>query len=137
MWCCGNFSTDCGVRSRNREILGHRHGQDGASIASIKVVERLRPEPPILRTGRKMTVSIVAPLLLAVCLSGCVTPEGVAMSILARELRTPERGEQRFELQGKPYQEYAQDRYDCLLRHEQLSLFVACMEARGYRRVKS
>ena len=84
-----------------------------------------------------MTVSIVATLLLAVCLSGCMTPEGVAMSILARELRTPERGEQRFELQGKPYQEYAQDRYDCLLRHERLSLFVGCMEARGYRRVKS
>ena len=41
-------------------------------------------------------------LLLSVYLSGCVTPQGVALSVLARELSTPERGEQRFDLQGRP-----------------------------------
>jgi hypothetical protein len=70
-------------------------------------------------------------MLLSVCLLGCVTPKGVALSALARELSTPERGEQRFDLQGRPYQQYAEDRYDCLLRHDRLSHFVACMEARG------
>ena len=76
---------------------------------------------------------VALPLLLSVGLSGCVTPQGVALSVLARELSTPERGE----LQGRPYQQYAEDRYDCLLRHDRLSHFVACMEARGYRWVKT
>ena len=76
-------------------------------------------------------------LVVAVCLSACVTPQGVALSVLARELSTPDRGEQRFDLQGRPYQQYAEDRYDCLLRHDRLTHFVACMEARGYRWVKA
>ena len=40
------------------------------------------------------------PMLLSVCLLGCVTPQGVVLSSLARELSTPERGEQRFDFRG-------------------------------------
>ena len=29
-----------------------------------------------------------------------------------------------------------QDRYECMQRHDRLSNFIACMEARGYRHVK-
>lgn len=73
--------------------------------------------------------------MLSVCLLGCVTPQGVALSALARELSTPERGEQRFDLQGRAYQQYAEDRYDCLLRHD---LALRSMHgARGYRWIKS
>lgn len=86
---------------------------------------------------RTVPILLAATVLGSACLWGCMTPQGVAMSVLARELSTPDRGDQRFELQGKPYQEYAEDKYDCLLRHDRLSHFVACMEARGYRWVKS
>ena len=48
---------------------------------------------------------------------------------------TPKRGDQRFDLQGRSYDQYAKDRYECLERHDRLTYFVACMEARGYRHV--
>ena len=48
---------------------------------------------------------------------------------------TPKRGDQRFDLQGRSYEQYAKDRYECLERHDRLTYFVACMEARGYRHV--
>lgn len=48
---------------------------------------------------------------------------------------TPKRADQRFDLPGKSYDQYAKDRYECLERHDRLTYFVACMEARGYRHV--
>jgi hypothetical protein len=57
----------------------------------------------------------------------------IGLMVVLAGCATPERGAQRFDLQGKTYEEYGRDRYDCLERHDRLSYFVACMEARGYR----
>lgn len=37
---------------------------------------------------------------------------------------------------GKTDQQMAQDRYECMQRHDRLSNFVACMEARGHKHMK-
>ena len=59
----------------------------------------------------------------------------IALATVLCGCATPKRGDQRFNLQGKSYEQYAKDRYECLERHDRLSYFVACMEARGYRHV--
>ena len=47
----------------------------------------------------------------------------------------PKRSDHRCDFHGKSYDQYAKDRYECLDRHDRLTYFVACMEARGYRHV--
>jgi hypothetical protein len=48
----------------------------------------------------------------------------IALATVLCGCATPKRGDQRFNLQGKSYEQYAKDRYECLERHDRLSYFV-------------
>jgi hypothetical protein len=61
----------------------------------------------------------------------------VAILFAALAACAPTRIEQVFTpAPGKTDQQLAEDRYDCIQRHDRLSNFIACMEARGHKHVK-
>ena len=66
-------------------------------------------------------LSIVVGLML-VALCGC----GPGKRIDQQFAEAPDRTEAQFR----------QDRYECMTKHDKLTNFIACMEARGYRHVK-